>query len=104
MGSPALSTCLLIRCWSLSDMSFGCQLMLWPEAESGRFVGHVEIDVFARTNLRQKGLMDDVDRVNDWVTFEVPSPRKCPDIFAVGRVATWAICAFQFLRTAADNC
>ena len=59
-------------------MSFGCQLMLWPEAESGRFVGHVEINVFAHTTLRQKGLADGVDRANNWVTFEVPFLRKSP--------------------------
>src|SRR5262245_40926674 len=35
----------VIRCWSLSDMGFGCQLMLCRKTESGRLVGHVEINV-----------------------------------------------------------
>jgi len=81
-------------------MSFGCQLMLWREAESGRFVGHVEIIVFAHSNLRQKGLMDDVDLPTTGSLLKSPPYGKAPDIFAVGRVATWAIRAFQSLRTA----
>src|SRR5262249_36694138 len=45
--------------------------------------------------------MDDVDRANDWVTFEVPSSRK-----ASGYLCGWASSDLGNLRfsTAADNC
>jgi len=48
--------------------------------------------------------MDDVDRVNDWVTLKSLRYGKAWDIFVDGRVARWVICAFTSLRAAADNC
>src|SRR5215813_8359902 len=62
----------VIQCWSLSDMSFGCQLMLCRKAESGGCLDTSRSMLL----IRFKGLMDEVDRANDWVTFEVPSSRK----------------------------